>query len=129
MAFSSIFLADLYEVGVCGIAFQSSIRFGTECRTFFGTSSVRNLTNSAELFRIGSESVLVCVIRVTKHFEICVLQTARDVCLSQAFLAAFHEPPFFRNSDFFRIPEIVRYGTVRFLKLLFRTIFRSSADL
>ena len=54
---------------------------------------VWNLGNSAELLGMGSESKFVCVIRVTKHCEIGVLQAA-SIGLSPAFPVAFHEPTF-----------------------------------
>ena len=106
---------------------------GAECKKFFGIASVLNLTNSAERLGIGLESKFVCVIRITKNLEHSMLQAASIVGLSPAFLTAFHELTFFGilnlwNSDFLGIKEIVQYGTVRFLKFRFRTIFRNSAD-
>ena len=41
----------------------------------------------------------------------------------------FSEFRTFRNTNFFGIPDIARYGTVRFLKFRFRTVFRNSAHL
>jgi len=51
----SRFLHD-QQLGVCGIDFKSSVRFGTECqkilRNRFGIGSVWNFTNSVERFGI-----------------------------------------------------------------------------
>ena len=104
-------------VGVCGVTFQSLVRFETDCQKFFGIGSVQNLTNSAEWFAGGSESKFICVIRVTKHCEACVLQTASIVEPSPAFLVSFHEPTFFVIPNFsdIRLSEFQKwFGTSRF---------------
>ena len=91
------------DVGVCGIVLQSSVWFGTECQKFFRISSEFN-----KFCATVQNPSFVCVIRVTKNFEICVLQAASIVGLSPAFLAAFLEPSFFRNSR----NSSVRHGSV-----------------
>ena len=61
----------------------------------------------------------ICVIRVTKHCEICVLQAATIVGLSLAFLATFHELTFNEIPNFSEVRlfwssrnSLVRHGLV-----------------
>ena len=102
-------------VGVCGIAFQNSVRFGMGCQKFFGIGSVQNLTNSADWLGIDSESKFVCTICVTKHCE-------KFVCSRRPALLDF--PQLFWQSSVNRLSEFWTFEIRTFLE--FQKLFVSA---